>query len=82
MTVADESGKGPVGGALLAADYAVGAEEHVLGAMLLSGRAVVEVTGRLGADDFYREAHGVTIRPCVTSPLLAPPWMRSRSRTS
>ena len=41
------------------------AEESVLGAMLLSGRAIEEAAETLDANDFYRESHGTIFQAIV-----------------
>ncbi len=42
------------------------AEEVVLGAMLLAGRLLPEVTSQIGEDDFYRPAHRTVWRAITT----------------
>jgi replicative DNA helicase len=51
----------------------LGAEESVLGAMMLSRRAIVECAEILQPGDFYRETHGRIFRACVDLDLADKP---------
>jgi replicative DNA helicase len=49
-----------------AATFDIGAEQIVLGAMLMSTNAIEDVTDRLDADDFYRTTHATIYRAIVS----------------